>query len=888
MNATTGEFALLRDGGQVLIRPYSATDRPAVEELFEHLSPQSRALRFHSAAMRISPSTIDAVTAGYAIVAELEGRLVGLASYSLLRDPTRAEMAIAIEDAQQGRGIGTVVFERLSRDARREGIQRLIADVMTYNRGMLGMLQGLGFHLSRTFEGGEVEVEVELRHDPTYVATADARMHVAASRSLEPIFRPRAVAVVGASRHPGTLGHEIFRNLLVGGFGGSVYPVNSAVTAVAGVRAYPNIAAIPEPVDLAVLVIPAAEVTAIAHECLTAGVRGLIVISAGFAEAGEEGQRLQDELLYLCRSHGARLIGPNSMGVLVNSQTGTMNATFAPNLPPAGKVAMSTQSGALGMAILDYARRMDIGISNFVAVGNKADVSSNDLIERWEDDPATEVILLYLESFGNPRRFGRIARRVGARKPIVAVKGGRAGIGVSAPTSRIAALDLTDAAVTALFRQSGITRCDTLGELFEVAHLLAHQPMPEGSRVGIVTNTHGLAVLCADACVANGLRVPTLMEHTQTALRSVLPPEAAVANPVEMRTLTTGANAAANYREAVRLLLQDPAIDAVIVVFVPPLVTDADDVAAGLVAACESGNRKPVLACFLGMHGTPGALRGPCDIPSYSFPEEAARALGRVAERAAWLRRPAGKVPTFDDIDAERARAVIDRALQHETHPWLGVDDVAAILKAYGIAMPQQFVVHSADEAADAWRALGGPAAIKIVSHEPFHRSNIGGVRLNIESAEAAAEAYRALEEVTSRQDAPTQRLDAALVQQMVSGVECLTAVMTVPIFGPLMAFGIGGLTAEVIGDVAHSVLPLTDIDAQELIESVKAAPLLHGYRGAPLTDIGALRELLLRLSQLVEDVPEISEIDINPVMVGTPGEGALVLDAYIGLSRES
>ena len=882
----SGEFALVRDGGQVLIRPLAPDDRAGVAALFARLSPESRALRFHSGGIRIDDRTLDVVTAGHALVVERDGRIVALASYYPLRDPARAEMAIAVDDAEHGRGIGTVLFERLSDAARRDGIRSLLAEVLAANRGMLGLLTGLGFHTSRRFDGGVVEVEVEVTTDPAYTARADARLHVAASASLEPIFRPRAVAVVGASRQPGALGHGLFRHLLASGFAGAVYPVNPAASAVASVHAYATVAAIPEPVDLAVVVVPAPAVLEAARACLDAGVRGLVVVSAGFAEAGEEGRRRQDALVRLCRERGARLIGPHSMGVLVNDVDGggALNATLAPVLPPRGAVAISAQSGVLGLAILEHARRLGLGVSAFVSLGNKADVSSNDLLERWEDDPATGVILLYLESFGNPRRFARIARRVGVRTPILAVKGGRAvTVSDGGGVAHSAALVGADVAVDALFRQSGVTRCDTLDELFDAALLLASQPLPRGNHVGILTNVSGLGVLCADACVAAGLEMPVPSETTQTALRVFVSPRSShLANPIDLPT--TGA--ASDYAAALRHLLADAAIDAVIALFLPPLGETVDAVAAALRVACGSPSAKPVLCCFAGVQGLLAAPRGAVALPSYTYPEAAARALGHAAARAAWLRRAAGHIPPLPGIDGAAGRAVVDRALAREERPWLGPDEVRDVLRAYGVTMPAQMLVHTPREAADACRHLGAPVAVKATTRGALHTSDVGGVRLAVATPAAAATAYRDIETALIARGRG-EVMDGALVQSMApDGVECLVGVVTDPVFGPLVAFGLGGVVSEVIGDVAFRVHPLTDVDAEELIASVKASRLLHGYGGRLPADVRALHDVLLRVSRLVEDVPEIDEIAINPIMVRDEGQGAEAIDVRIRLRR--
>jgi acyl-CoA synthetase (NDP forming) len=609
-----------------------------------------------------------------------------------------------------------------------------------------------------------------------------------------------------------------------------------------------------------------------------------VVISAGFAEAGEAGTHRQAALLDLCRTHGARLVGPNCMGVLARSEEGSMNATFAPSLPPAGPVAIASQSGALGIAILEQARSLGLGIASFVSVGNKADLSSNDLLEYWEEDPAVRLIVLYLESFGNPRRFARIARRVGAHTPIIAVKGGRGAAGRRAAASHTAALAGSEVAVDALFRQAGVIRCDTLQELFEVSTLLVHQPLPEGNRVAVLTNAGGLGILCADACEASGLALPALTEETRDALRALLPAEAAVTNPIDM--LASGPPA--SYGAALRLLLADPNVDAVIVLFIPPLVTNAEEVAAALSAACDPPPSKPVLTCFVGVQGIPNVLRGATTIPSYTFPESAARALGHAATRAAWLRRPRGEFPAFPDSNPAEARGVVEAALKAEERPWLEGHAVRTLLHAYGIAMPEERLVHSPEEAAAAREALGAPVAVKLVSRRVLHKSDVGGVRLNLDSPADAAAAYQAIE------DGLTERglgdaMDGALVQPMVTdGVECLVGVVTDPIFGPLIAFGMGGVTAELLGDVAFRLHPLSDVDADELIACVKVSTLLRGYRGAPAADLPVARELLLRLSRMIDDLPEIVELDFNPVLVRRAGAGVLVLDARIRVGRST
>ncbi len=880
--ATTTEanFVLLRDGAQAQIRQCTPDDRAQVEAFLEGLTPDSRMLRFHSAA-RVNPQMIDAAASGHALFAIVDGAVAALASYYRLQNARQAEIALAVSDSQQGRGIGTALFERLAADARAEGIQRFLALVMSENQPMIELLRGLGFRMTRSLSAGELEFNVELKENDGSIAQADARRHVAASASLDPLFQPKSVAVIGASRRPGTIGHEIFRNLLSGGFAGPVYPINPAAHQVASVRAFASVAEVPDQVDLAIISVPEQAVLSAAEEALTAGVRALVVVSAGFAEMGPEGRGRQDELLSLCRSHNARLVGPNCLGVLSNLADVSMNATFAPVKPAPGNLAIASQSGALGIAILDEARELGLGISAFVSMGNKADVSSNDLLERWEDDPATEVILLYLESFGNPRRFARVARRVGSKKPVIAIKGGRGAAGQRAAASHTAALAGSNVAVDALFRQAGVTQCETLEEAFDVSLLMANQPIPAGNRVGIVTNAGGLGILCADACEAHGLELPKLSPDTLARVVSLLPPHASSANPVD----ATASCPPETYAELVRTLLADPGIDAVIALFIPLATASSDELSDALAAACDvTPSTKPILACFAGRKG---ALNTACGrlVPLFSYPESAARALARAAERGVWLRRTEGHLPADNDTRQEAARAIAIRCLGDQASAWLKQEDVNELLATYGIRTPKSVIARSADEAAAAAIEVGLPVAVKLSSSRLLHKSDVGGVHLDVPSAAAAADAYRAIEASLAAQD-QASAMEGALIQPMAGeGTECLVGVVSDPTFGPLIAFGLGGVTTEVLGDVAFRLHPLTDVDADELIRGIKAFRLLDGYRGRPKADLAALRELILAVSQMVEEVPEIAELDFNPVMVAD--KGALVLDARIRLAAK-
>ncbi len=711
---------------------------------------------------------------------------------------------------------------------------------------------------------------------------------------LEAVFRPRSVAVIGASRERGTIGAELFHNLIEHAFAGAVYPVNPKTTVVQSVRAYPSVTDLPEAVDLAVVVVPAALVAGVLEACGQKGVKAAIVISAGFKEVGGEGVTRESELLAIVRKHGMRLIGPNCLGVLNTEAAVRMDATFAPTYPPAGRVAFSSQSGALGLAILDLARELNVGISHFASIGNKADVSANDLLEFWEQDPGTSVILLYVESFGNPRRFNEIARRVGRRKPIVAVKSGRTRAGARAASSHTGSLAGADTAVDALCQQCGVIRTDTMEELFDVAMLLANQPVPMGTRVGIVTNAGGPGIMASDACESHGLEVPILADATQVALRAVLAKEAAVRNPVDM---IASASPAA-FEKSVELVANDASVDALLVLYVPPIVTTPEEVAQAIVrgtvtaraAAAKRGEAaKPVLACFMGSHGVAEGLLSlqESHIPSYTFPESAAIALARAVRYGRWRIEPEGKLQKFEVKDVARARAVIeagcDRA-KEGVAAWLSSDEIGALLGSYGIASAGSQVAPSADQAASAAKKLGFPVAVKLVSPTITHKSDLGGVVLDVRDERGVREAFAGIEG-RLLQAGMRDQMTGVTIQAMVGGgVEAIVGMTRDPSFGPLIMFGLGGVNVELLKDVAFRVHPLTDRDAREMIRSVRGFPLLEGYRGAPACDIAAIEETLLRLSQLVGEHPEIAEMDLNPIKVLAPGRGCVVVDARVAV----
>jgi acetate---CoA ligase (ADP-forming) len=847
---------ILRDGSTLRLRPPRADDADALLDFFATLSDRSRYLRFHGVR-----AVEDSLVAPYAdpergsLVGAIGDRIVALAEYARLRNPRSAEVAFAVADDLQGRGVGTRLLEQLALRAQADGIDEFVAEVMHDNAAMLHVFRDAGFEVKRAVAEGEVEVRFPIAPTEHFHTRVAERDHVAVVASLQPFFTPHSVAVVGASRRRGTIGGELFRNILTADFTGAAYPVNRGGEAVAGVRGYARVDELPEPVDLAIICVPGEHVLDAAREALEHGATALCVISAGFAEIGDEGADRQRRLLALVRRFGARLVGPNCLGIAIPPLG--LNATFAPRALPAGNIGFSSQSGALGLALLEKAAERGLGFSSFISIGNKADVSSNDLLEWWEDDDDTDVVLLYLESFGNPAKFARVARRVARRKPILALKAGRSGAGARAASSHTAALAGSDAAVDALFDEAGVLRASTLEELVDAATLLSSQPLPLGRRVAVLTNAGGLGILCADACDAAGLELPALSPETRDALAAVLPSEASAANPVDLLGSATGAT----YTDTLPHVLADPAVDAVIVLFVPPVVAGADEVAAAIRTAAQ-GAGKPVLAVIVSAEGTPAVLSDrDSGVATFAYPESAARALGLAARRADWLRRPVGTIAQLDDIDLERARRVVADAGDR----WLGPAETRDLLEAYGIPLVPEHVVAGADEAVVAAKEFGGAVVVKTAA-AGAHKSDSGGVALGLTTAD----------EVRA---AATRIGGPLLVQPMVSGgTELLAGVVQDPVFGPLVAFGPGGTQAELIGGAEFRLAPLTDLEAESLVNGGKAGKLVRGFRGAPAADVEALVGLVQRLAALATDIPELAELDLNPVLA--QANGCIAVDA--------
>jgi acetyl coenzyme A synthetase (ADP forming)-like protein len=683
-------------------------------------------------------------------------------------------------------------------------------------------------------------------------------------------FQPEAVAVIGASRNPDRIGSAVLQNLLTCGFTGRLAAVHPSESRLQGVPAYPRATAIPHDVDLAIVAVPAAAVEAVVDDCLAKGIRAICVISAGFAEIGEDGRTRERAIVGKVRAAGGRLIGPNCMGLLNTDPSVSLNATFAPAYPPPGHIAMSSQSGALGVAILDYARQLNIGLSTFVSVGNKADVSGNDLLEYWESDPQTRVILLYLESFGNPAKFSRLARRISRRKPIAALKSGRSAAGALAATSHTGALAASDHFVDALFQQSGVIRTDTITALFDVATLLAQQPLPLGRRVAILTNAGGPGILAADACQAHGLRVAVLEEATRSALAAILPPAAGLNNPVDMLASATPGQ----YGRALTMLLNDPNVDSAIAIFIPPLVTNPDDVAAEIAAAAAASPRKTVCGVFMRSQAAPAALAG---IPCFTFPEPAAIALARVVEYAEWRARPPGEAPVLHDLQPALARGIVAGALRRGGG-WLTPIEANALLAAVGITTPRSYCVHSADEAVTAATKLGLPVAVKAAGARLLHKTEHRAVRLNLETPAAVRAAAEELQQSLG------DRIECLLVQRMVAGgAEMMIGAIDDPTFGHAVVCGSGGVLVDLLADSAFRLHPLSRQDAEEMVNGLKGVRLLRGFRSAAVGDEAAFREAILRISALVGLCPEIRELDVNPLKV-MPG-GVSAVDVRVRVS---
>jgi acyl-CoA synthetase (NDP forming)/L-amino acid N-acyltransferase YncA len=874
-----GVDALLADGRIVRIRAATAADAAGLAALFAGSSVDALRLRFFAVP---GPATITAEVARLvrapagvhaALVAVEGGRIVGVASYERASPEARAaEFAVFVDEGARGRGIGTLLLEHLAAQAQTAGVQELTGEVLPANSRMLRVARDLAAHARTDASAEVVDVDLPTVAQDAAIAAADERHRTAERLSLRALLAPRSVAVVGAGRTPGGVGHETLRALYEYGFNGTLFAVNPHADSVAGVPSVKSLRALPGLVDLAVIAVPARVVPDVLRDAGAAGVRAAVVLSAGFGEAGDAGRALQSEAVRIAREHSIRLLGPNCVGLLNTDRAVRLNATFAAAPPVPGGLGVASQSGAVGIILLDHLARSGCGVSSFVSLGNKADISGNDLLAYWHDDPATRAVALYLESFGNPRRFARLVRALGRRKPVLAVKSGRSVAGQRAGASHTAAAAAPDVAVDSLFAQAGVIRADHLGELIDAARMLVDQPLPAGDRIAVIGNAGGVNVLAVDAAEAAGLRVPAVSSGLRDRLAKILPHGVVAENPIDL-----GAEATPEaLRAALTAIADSGEVDAVVTVVA---ATRANDVPGMLTAAGEVLDARPALPAA-------AVVIGRWDVshlgivhkrPAYDLPERAIRALGHAARYAAWLREPLGHRPVLSGVDMTGARAVADAAIARADR-WQPAEVVGDLLRCYGIPQIEQATAETADEAVAAAQMLGYPVVVKADVPDLVHKTDIGAVRIGLLDGEAVRHAYK---QIAAALDIAQPQV---LVQPMARGhVELAAGIVHDPLFGSLVMLGLGGVHTDLLADRAFRLTPMTDLDGKRMWRSLRAARLLTGYRGAPGVDTAAVEDLVHRLGRLAEDLPEVAELDLNPVIAGP--DGLVVVDAKLRLA---
>jgi len=858
-------YALLADGTTLTVRPSGPGDYEAVRRLHEAMSPENLYFRFFSAS-RVSAERearrvcLEGRPGMVALVGMLGDELAGVASYERVSNGT-AEVALAVADGMHRRGVATLLLEHLVSLARAHGVTAFAAEVLADNYAVLNVLTDSGLAIRRRSGNGVVELSMPvprvaaLGEASVYLDAVAGRDRHADVASLEPLLNPRSVAVVGAGRHPGSIGRTILLNLRDAGFAGTLYAVSPGGGDVAGVPCLPSVAELPEASDLAVVTVPAARVVEVAQQCGNRGVKSLAVITAGLTMAQESG------LMEAARRGGMRLAGPASYGIAVPGIG--LAATPAVRHPPRGRTGLVVQSGGVGAALLEQFSRIGMGISSFAAVGDKLDVSSTDLLLWWEADETTDLALLHLESFGNPRRFARTARRVSAKFPVLTVHAGRSAPGQRAAASHTAAAAAPLIARQALFEQAGIIATDSFGELLDLAVLLTSQPLPAGNTVAIVSNGGGAGVLAADACAEAGLVVASTGPQARSRLRDVLPAEASLAGPLD----TTAAVSPEAFGEALRLTAADDGVAALIAVIVRSASADLLPVL--------TATRLPVPVTVVVLD-QPEAVRllpgqGPA-VPAYAFPEAAARALARAARYGSWRSRPAGAVPEFADVRTTDARSIVDSFLARMPGGgWLSAEEADGLLRCYGLPMVSFRRAADADAAVEVAANLGGHVVIKAEVPGLLHKTAAGAVELDLHGDDEVRAAMHRLHSSLGG------RMSGVLVEPMIAGgIETIVGVVQEPVFGPVVVFGLGGIATDMLADHAARLAPLTDADADDLIRSIRAARALLEHE----VGVAALRDVLLRVSRLADDLPQVAELDLNPVIVRP--DGAVAVDARI------
>jgi len=883
---------ILKDGSTTIFRPITTDDVDVWMEFYSTLSDRTKFLRLHHIPkeMRredaIRYCTVDYKNS-FAFVAEAieEGkkRIVSVGRYNRLPDGTTAEVAFVIEDKYQEKGIGTKLIEWLAIVAQENDIDTFEAYVMPENKTMLSVFQNYGFHMKRDFRDNIVHITFPLTKTPEVVKKKDERAHVATVNSLKSIMKPRSVAVIGASKRKGAIGQLVFQSVMQNGFSGIVYPVSPTSRSVMSVRAYPSIMDVPGDVDLGIIVVPSSQVLQVVDECGRKKVKGIIVISDGFRERGPEGAALEKALRETAFGYGMRIIGPNCMGFINTDPQISLNATFALICPPSGKIAFISQSGALGLGILQFAKKLDIGFSCFMSVGNRADIASTDMLQYWEQDRGTKVVLLYLESFDNTDKFSRISKRVSFKKPILAIKGGTSDAGSRAAMSHTGAMATSDIVSDALFRQAGIIRVNSIENLFHSARLLANQPVPKGRRVAILTNGGGPGTLAADACSYNNLVLPTISREIHTKLKSVITRDIGISNPLD---LTAGISAK-EFEDSLRILSEDPDNDSIIIIYVPPAGEGIKPIEDAIinVAPVAAKHGKTILACFVGLTDVTGKhMANEEFVPYYLFPEDAVIALTSAVRYGEMIRKPLGSIPVFADIDSKKGKQYIRSVLTSspERPLWVPNQEMNELLSNYGIRTVETGQAESGPDAALMAEKIGFPVVIKLVSDTITHKSDVGGVILNVRTREETEAAFNKIRDNLVKIGRENE-MQGVIIQRMVEdGAEVIVGVKEDPSLGHVIMFGLGGVYAELLKDTAVRLHPLRDADAKEMIESVKMVELLKGYRGATPMDMQSLEDLLLRLSVMVEDIPQITEMDLNPVKVLPKGQGYCVVDSRI------
>jgi len=865
---------VISDGSVVTVREVTERDEELIREFLNSLSITTLAYRFLSAGIN-KEEVVKAMVytnKGFSLIALRGGKVIGHCSY-YITSPKRAEIGIVISDKFQGKGLGTKLLEVLSEIAYRKGIEIFDAYVSTENTQMLKVLRDLGFPMETKIEGEVVKVTFPTSIDQKVIDTFERRDAISAINAMKTFLYPRSIAVIGASRDRNSISGRIFWNIIEGGFKGVVYPVNKNSKVVQSLKTYSSIKEINDDIDIAVIAVPAEEVVNVARQCAEKGVKGIVVISSGFAEIGGEGLKRQEELLNICRLSGMRLIGPNCLGLINTDNKVTLNLQFSPFKANEGNIGFFSQSGALGIALIRFTSSIGLGISSFVSAGNKADISGNDLLNYWENDERTKVILLYLESFGNPRKFVRIAKRVTKKKPVIVVKGGRTSAGLRAAGSHTEAMvSSSNITLDALFKQTGIIRTDNLSEMMDVACLLSSQPRPKGKRVGIITNAGGAGILLVDSLEDLGLEVPELSEETREKLRKFLPKEASIRNPVDM----IASAKPEHYYMAVKEVSQDSNVDIIAIIYLPPNEIPPEEVGKEIIKAMrELSERKTTVAIMMTSHTSTNFIRdGDLMIPVYPFPENASKAIYHAVSYSQWLSRPEGKTIKVS-ANKEEAISIIARKLSRGGG-WLSEEEAFSLLRAYSIPIAETYFARDLNELRSLSNSVKGKLAVKCLVSEVIHKSDIGAISLNLDSSNY----FEKAKEIYDRLKSKGYEVRGFLVQEMVNdGIEMLVGIVNDNTFGPLVACGFGGIYTEVFKDIDARLIPLTEEDIEEMMNSLKASKILKGARGKKY-DIQALKDVIRKVSKMAEDLEEIVELDLNPVIVLE--EGAKVVDVKV------